>query len=74
MSEIAISYLITFGWALIGSISMAIGIVIALRIFDLSTAKVDEWELIKAGNIPMGMIFSSIILSLGYVIAACVRP
>ena len=68
------AYLITFGWALVGSISMAIGIIIALKLFDLSTPKVDEWQLIKEGNIPIAIIFGSIILALGYVIGACVRP
>jgi uncharacterized membrane protein YjfL (UPF0719 family) len=68
------AYLITFGWALVGSISMAIGIIIALKMLDLSTPKVDEWQLIKEGNIPIAIIFGSVILSVGYVIAACVRP
>lgn len=66
-------YLITFGWALVGSISMSIGIIIALKIFDLSTPKVDEWQLVKEGNIPIAIIFAAIILALGYVIAACIR-
>jgi uncharacterized membrane protein YjfL (UPF0719 family) len=74
MDTIWMAYLITFGWAIVGSVSMAIGIIIALKLFDLSTPRVDEWELVKAGNIPIAIIFSSIILSLGYVIGACVRP
>lgn len=74
MYEILLAYMITFGWALVGSISMAIGIIIALKMFDLSTPKVDEWALIKEGNIPIAIIFGSIILSLGYVIGSCVRP
>jgi uncharacterized membrane protein YjfL (UPF0719 family) len=74
MSGILQAYVITFGWALVGSISMAIGIIIALKLLDLSTPKVDEWQLIKDGNIPIAIIFGSVILSVGYVIAACVRP
>ena len=37
MSEIFTAYLVTFGWAIVGSISMGIGIIIALKLFDLST-------------------------------------
>jgi uncharacterized membrane protein YjfL (UPF0719 family) len=74
MSGIWNAYLITFGWALVGSISMAVGIIIALKLFDLSTPKVDEWQLIKEGNIPIAIIFGAIILALGYVIGSCVRP
>jgi uncharacterized membrane protein YjfL (UPF0719 family) len=74
MGSVWMAYLIAFGWAIVGSVSMSIGIIIALKIFDLSTPKVDEWELVKQGNIPIAIIFASMILALGYVIAACVRP
>jgi uncharacterized membrane protein YjfL (UPF0719 family) len=74
MDSIWVAYLITFGWAIVGSVSMAIGIIIALKLFDLSTPNVDEWELVKQGNIPIAIIFASIILALGYVIGQCVRP
>jgi uncharacterized membrane protein YjfL (UPF0719 family) len=74
MSGIWNAYLITFGWALVGSISMAVGIIIALKLFDWSTPKVDEWQLIKEGNIPIAIIFGAIILALGYVIGSSVRP
>lgn len=73
MTGIWTAYAITFGWALVGSVSMAIGIIIALKMFDLSTPKVDEWQLVKEGNIPIAIIFAAVILSVGYVIAACVR-
>lgn len=74
MSGIWTAYLITMGWALVGSISMAVGIIIALKLFDLSTPKVDEWELVKQGNISIAIIFAAVILSVGYVIGQCVRP
>ena len=47
MHEILTAYLVTFGWALVGSISMGIGIIITIKLFDFSTKDVDEWELIK---------------------------
>ena len=74
MPEIFTAYLITMGWALVGSISMGIGIIITLRLFDLSTRNVDEWELIKQGNIPMAIILASVILSLGLVVSAAIHP
>jgi uncharacterized membrane protein YjfL (UPF0719 family) len=72
--EVVRAYAVTFGWAIIGSIAMGLGIIIALKIFTLSTKKVDEWELIRQGNLPMAIILSSIIISLGIVIASAVRP
>ena len=74
MESIWMAYAITFGWAIVGSIAMAIGNILVLKLFDLSTPKVDEWELIKAGNVPIAIIFGSMILALGYVIGQCVRP
>ena len=74
MQDILTAYLITFGWAITGSIGMGLGIIIALKMFDFSTRDVDEWELIKQGNIPIAIILASVIISLGIVIAAAVRP
>lgn len=72
--EVLRSYLITFGWAITGSISMGIGIILALKLFDLSTRDVDEWALVKQGNIPIAIILASIVISLGLVIAAAIHP
>jgi uncharacterized membrane protein YjfL (UPF0719 family) len=74
MQEILTAYAVTFGWAIVGSIAMGLGIIIALKLFTLSTHKVDEWELVKQGNIPMAIILASVIVSLGLVIAAAVHP
>jgi uncharacterized membrane protein YjfL (UPF0719 family) len=72
--EIFTAYLITFGWAIVGSVSMGIGIIITLKLFDLSTRNVDERELIKQGNIPMAMILASVIIALGVVVSAAIHP
>lgn len=74
MLEVFQAYAITFGWAITGSISMGLGIIIALKLFDFSTRDVDEWKLIKDGNIPMAIILASVVLSLGMVISAAIRP
>ena len=74
MTEILTAYLVTFGWAIVGSVSMGLGIIIALKLFDLSTKKVDEWELIKQGNMPMAIIMASVIIALGFVVSAAIHP
>ncbi len=74
MPEIITAYLITFGWAIVGSVSMGIGIIITLKLFDLSTRNVDEWELIKQGNIAMAIILASVIIALGIVVSAAIHP
>jgi uncharacterized membrane protein YjfL (UPF0719 family) len=72
--EILRAYAITFGWAIVGSLAMGIGIIIALKLFDRSTKDVDEWELIKQGNMAMAVILASVILSLGLVVSSAIRP
>jgi uncharacterized membrane protein YjfL (UPF0719 family) len=73
MPEILIAYLITFGWAVVGSVAMGVGIIVTLKLFDLSTRNVDEWALVKEGNIPIAIILSSVILSLGIVVSAAIH-
>lgn len=74
MTEIFIAYLVTFGWAIVGSLSMGFGIILTIRLFDWSTKDVDEWQLIKDGNIAMSIILASVILALGYVVGSVVGP
>lgn len=74
MPDIFTAYLVTFGWALVGSVSMGIGIIITMKLFDLSTRTVDEWELIKNGNMAMAVILGSVVVSLGIVVAAAIHP
>ena len=73
MSPIWNAYLITFGWAIVGSISMGLGIIVTLKLFTLSTRTVDEWQLIKEGNMAMAVILASVIISLGIVVAAAIN-
>ncbi|MBX3437631.1 MAG: DUF350 domain-containing protein, partial [Planctomycetaceae bacterium] len=58
MNSLLSAYLITFGWAIVGSIAMGCGIIITLKMFDWSTRGVDEWQLIKDGNIPIAIVLA----------------
>lgn len=51
---------------------MALGLVIAIKIFDAATTKVDEWKEINNGNMAVAVVISSVILSVGYVIGAAI--
>ena len=74
MQELLRAYAITFGWAIVGSIAMGVGIVIALKLFTLATRDVDEWQLVKNGNIPIAIILASVIVSLGLVVSSAIQP
>ena len=71
--QLGIAYAITFGWAIVGSVSMGVGVFLALRIFTLATRGIDEWKLIKEGNIPMAIILAALIIAIGLVVASITR-
>lgn len=73
MAHLLQQYLITFGWALTGGISLAISIGISLKIYDWLTP-IDEWEEIKKGNIGVSIIMASIIMGTSLVIALSIMP
>ncbi len=72
--EILTAYLITFGWALVGSVSMGIGLVLSLTLFNWLNRGVDEWQLIKEGSIAMAIVMASVVLAAGIVVGAAIRP
>lgn len=72
MPPIIEAYLITFGWAIVGSLAMAIGLALAIKVFDLSTTKIDEWKAINDGNVAAAIVIAAVIFSVGYVIAAAI--
>lgn len=73
VEQIFTAYLITFGWSIVGSLSMAVGIFFALRFFTWATRGIDEWQLIKQGNMAMAIILAALILSVGLVVASVTR-
>jgi len=66
-------YLITFGWALTGAISMAISLGIMLKIFAWITP-IDEWEEIKKGNWGVVVLLSVVVIATAIVIGITIMP
>ncbi|MEP0815185.1 MAG: DUF350 domain-containing protein [bacterium] len=53
---------------------MGLGLAITLKLFTLLTPGVDEWKMVKEGNIPIGIILASVVIACGIVVAAAIRP
>ncbi|MEK9135120.1 MAG: DUF350 domain-containing protein [Patescibacteria group bacterium] len=66
-------YLITFGWAITGAISMAIALTVLVKIFSWITP-INEWEEIKKGNMGVAIIMASIIIGTALVVGLTVMP
>lgn len=73
MLHIITQYLITFGWALTGAVSMAVALSILVKIFSWITP-INEWEEIKKGNMGVAVIIASIIIGTALVIGLTVMP
>jgi uncharacterized membrane protein YjfL (UPF0719 family) len=54
-------YLITFGWALTGAISMGVALSILVKIFSW-VSPIDDWAEIKNGNKAVAIVLASVIL------------
>ncbi len=66
-------YLITFGWALTGAISMAIALGILVKMFSKITP-INEWEELKKGNLGVAIIMASVIIGAALVIGFTIMP
>jgi uncharacterized membrane protein YjfL (UPF0719 family) len=58
----------SFGWAVVAALSFAFAMGLAIKVFDLLTRDIDEWEEIKKGNWGMAIILAAMILSVGLVL------
>jgi len=68
-----LDYLKTFGWGVIGAITMAVSLWILLRVFTWLTP-VDEWEELQKGNLGIAIVMAAVIVGFAIVIASMVAP
>jgi len=68
-----LDYLKTFGWGVIGAITMAVSLWILLRVFTWLTP-VDEWEELKKGNLGIAIVMAAVIVGFAIVVASMVAP
>ena len=73
METLLTQYLITFGWALTGALSMAISLGVLTKLFH-KISPIDEWEELKRGNMAVAFVFSSVIIGTAFVIGLTVMP
>ena len=68
-----VEYLKTFGWGLVGAITMAVSLWILLQVFTWLTP-VDEWEELKKGNLGIAIVVAAVIIAFAIVVASMVAP
>ncbi len=64
-------YLQVLGWGLAGAITMAVSLVLLLKIFTWLTP-VDEWAELRKGNVGIAIVMGAVIVAFGLVISAAI--
>ena len=55
-------------WAITAAIGFGLGVGISLKVFDMLSTDIDEWEEIKKGNMGVSLIFVSLIVMVGILV------
>lgn len=67
--DIFVQYALTFGWAMTGVLSMAVALTVIVKLFSAYISPIDEWKLIKEGNIAVAIVMGSVIVGTALVVA-----
>ena len=71
--ELWLDYLKTFGWGVVGAVTMAVSLWILLKVFTWLTP-VDEWAEVKKGNLAVAIIMAAVIVGFAIVVGFMVAP
>ena len=55
-------------WAITAAIGFGLGVGISLKVFDMLSTDIDEWEEIKKGNMGVAYIFVALIVMVGILV------
>jgi uncharacterized membrane protein YjfL (UPF0719 family) len=61
-------YLVTLGWGIVGALTMAIALVLLLRVFTWLTP-IDEWAELRNGNVGVAVVLAAVIIAFALVVA-----
>ena len=66
--DLLIKWGVALGWIVVASIGFAFGVGISIKVFDLLTKDINEWEEVKKLNWVVGMILTALIVMIGLII------
>jgi len=69
---ILLSYGKGLGWCIVASVGFAIGVGLAIKVFDWLSTDIEEWEEIKKGNMGVSLIIISLIVSVAAIIISVI--
>ncbi len=74
MKQLLMDYIITFGWAIVGSLSMGFSLLLTLFIVSKFTTVIDEEAELQKGNMAIAVVLAAIVLACAWVVSSVIRP
>ena len=68
LSGMLMQYVRSLLWAITAAIGFGLGVGISLKVFDMLSTDIDEWEEIKKGNMGVSIIFVALIVMVGLIV------
>ena len=68
LSGMFMQYVRSLLWAITAAIGFGLGVGISLKVFDMLSTDIDEWEEIKKGNMGVSIIFVALIVMVGLIV------
>jgi uncharacterized membrane protein YjfL (UPF0719 family) len=66
-------FLLALAWGLVGAATMAVSLVLLLKIFTWLTP-LDEWAELKNGNVAIAIVLGAVIVAFALVVGAAMIP
>ena len=73
MKFLLLDWVMVFCWALVGSIAMAASLFIFLKMFDLFTRDLNEFEELKKGNLAVGIFMAGLLIAFAIIISTAMK-
>lgn len=69
MTHLFLDWVVTLGWAVVGSIAMALSFFLFIKLFDLFTKDLDELRELRKGNIAVGIFMAGLLIAFAIIVS-----
>ena len=73
MSRLLLDWAVTVGWALVGSLAMAASFFVFVKLFDLFTRDLNEFEELKKNNLAVGIFMAGLLIGFAIIVSTAMK-
>ncbi len=73
MTRLLLDWAMTFGWALVGGVAMAVAFFVFIKLFDLLTPSLEEFKELKKGNLAVAVFMAGLVLGFALVVSTAMK-